>query len=1295
MKRIDYKNKKCALRRVTFSVALLVAILAVGYPVAGAGPDISDIPLDTMEQTAPGMIMFVIDDSNSMDWSIMCSPDDETDGLFNGKHYIFKNPGDDIYSDYNDNLEDEAEARMMWMSQWAGYNGMYYDPDTIYTPWPTKSDADPNTPRSDPMNDSHTLDMTLMWHEWEGEGTETVVGIHDAGFSQSGSWGEYSYYLYSNSDNQDYTATWTLSVDTSKTYNVYARWTSNSNRSNAVHYRTYNGTVEIEDKSVDQSSNGGDWISIASGVQFPSGNAKVQINQHADRYELSADAVKFVAIDNGNAVSNIARRHYYIKGTDGLVYLVNLLADVIEYYRVNLDDADDNREVVTEEKLIRLTSEEAGTAGIVSGRTYAEECQNFANWYQFYRRRELTAKNAIARVIDSISDVYIGLIFINSDGEDTRALPVRFNDNGTIVDESATLLNLLYEYDRHGGTKLRKTFEKAGNFYSGTYLKPADADLPNHTSSASFPYFKEDDGGACQMAFTVLFSDGYYNGEDDRTDIGNTDGDGNTDFDGEPFTDGSSNTLADFAMYYYENDLNPNLSDHVSTSQADTAGHQHMVTHTVAFGLTGTLNPEDYEGCPQDPERCPSWPYLDPDTHWSDHTYDKEEIDDMFHAAVNGRGRYMSAGSIRELNDALAKLQEDIENRLGSASGLSSSSIQRTEGTKIFQGTYNTGNWSGEISAYPLNAATGDVNSATWHAGTNMPDWDNRNILSYKEGSGIQFTVGNLSDTQKGQLEADAPGTAEQIVNFIRGDQSNSTLRYRNDHLIGDIIHSAPTYFKGGSGGAGTVYVGANDGMLHAVNANTGVELFAYVPGLVYDHLGELANPGYSHKYYVDGTPRVVNANGMVNADGDGIHLLVCGLNKGGKGYFALDVNDPTAMTVSNVLWEFTDAANDSGNDMGYSFSRPVIVKTENDGWVVIFGNGYDSVNGEAVLYVLVLYDDGTIKEIKKIRTGATGANGLSEPAVIDLNSDGHPDFIYAGDLNGNMWKFDTRGDVSTWNVYHQYGGSPMPMITVKNSSGQVQPITNTPEAMMGCTTTNHGQGLMVFFGTGRYLNHDDLVDTTVQSLYGIWDWGLIWEASDDIDTARGKFLGTLGTDRSLTQLGLGDDVGLLEKQVSLETFGTSAWYTVNDEAPIWYDPWAGAVEGNMGWVIDLPDQGERILEQPIVRSGVVIAVSTTPSSSPCDAGGNSTIWALDACTGGNPTKPFWDVDGDGDVDSADMINGNPPAGKKYDIFIPKVLIMDNIMYYPNIDNDPDNPIDQEDVAPDPVGMFYWRVLER
>jgi type IV pilus assembly protein PilY1 len=613
--------------------------------------------------------------------------------------------------------------------------------------------------------------------------------------------------------------------------------------------------------------------------------------------------------------------------------LVNLVNGNIEYYYVKLDDINDNHEVVTADKLIPVDSDHSTQlpdtpSNITSGldnkrlnsdgipRSYSEECQSFANWYSFYRRRIYTAKNAIGNVISTMDGVYIGLIFINNyDNGNTPAVPIKVNLNGTTYDDSQPLLNILYGYNiMEKGTPLRDGLKKAGQYYQGNLsisLPSSFPTLPVVTSSSTYPYFTEDKGGSCQQAFTILFTDGYYNGSDPSY-IGNADGDNNTAFDGDPFGDNESNTLADVAMKYYENDLNSTLSNDVPKSSKDQNNQQHMVTYTIAFGVTGSLSVDQYKDCPTG--TCPaSWPSTNSDTG---------KIDDLFHAAINGRGEFISASNTAELNDALQALKKNIENRLGAAAALATSSIQRTVGSLIYQGTYNSANWYGELKALNLNVTSGEVGNAKWLASEHIPDWQDRTILSYTGSTGIVFDASNLTATQKSQLESGGLGTAQEIVDFIRGDTSNNvsnggTLRNRT-HPLGDIVHSAPTYYKQ------VVYIGANDGMLHAFDANNGEELFAYVPNLVYDHLAELANPAYSHKYYVDNTANVATVGSQ--------DVLVCGLGKGGKGYFALDVTNPDAMDATNdVLWEYPSSGT-TDDDMGYSFSKALIVNTEAKG---------------------------------------------------------------------------------------------------------------------------------------------------------------------------------------------------------------------------------------------------------------------------------------------------------------------------------------------------------------------------
>lgn len=632
------------------------------------------------------------------------------------------------------------------------------------------------------------------------------------------------------------------------------------------------------------------------------------------------------------------------------------------------------------------------------------------------------------------------------------------------------------------------------------------------------------------------------------------------------------------------------------------------------------------------------------------------------------------------------KLKQDIESRLGSAASLATNSIQRQVGTYIYQGTYNTAGWFGEISAVDLNQDTGAVDDSVWKASDHVPAWSARNILSYNGSEGIPFRSDYISVAQKSLLGTDWL----RIVNFIRGNEEYSGFRKRTGHPIGDIVHSAPLYYKG------VVHIGANDGMLHAVDAATGEEKFCYVPGFVYDHLAELASPSYSHKYYVDGSPVAANINGK--------DILVCGLGKGGKGYFALDITDPDSMTDENasdkVLWEFPSGID---NDMGYSFSSVTITKTKAKDYVVVFGNGYNSTNEKAVLYILDNPDTNSPIPIK-IDTLVNGCNGLSSPLLVDVDNDLYADYAFAGDLKGNMWKFDLRDNVAgNWTVYYNSGSDPQPLISVRNASGTVQPITSAPEVMLDCPDTpfaNSGVGLMVIFGTGQYLNTSDFSNNSTQSVYGIWDWGDIWEANSCSDDKK-KYLGTFMPDRSVSNL--------TDKTLQQQTMVASSgiWSVLSDNPVDWVDftdypsqtcqNISNSTGDDMGWFFDLPTPGERIIQNPIIRMDVVQVVSTIPPTSICKAGGNSVFYQLNSCTGGRTYEPKFDVDGDGKINRDDKISVPsplpptlPPTGEKFDNIVFNPIVIGDIRYFVDSSG---NIVTRTETSY-ASGLFFWRVLQ-
>ncbi len=1242
----------------------------------GECQDISDIPLNTLVQAAPPNIMFVLDDSGSMDWEIIT---EENDGLFEGEYYVFDNPGDNLYSDYNIL---SGTDRLKWKSQWAGYNKMYYDPTTSYDPWPDRTDADPNTPRSHPMHSSPTFDLSATYTSLE---LGYVIDDLDTDmFSQTGSWSSStsseaydSHYYWTNQSNQDITATWTRNLIAGE-YDVYAKWYHiDPTRSDAVPYTiTYAGGA-TNTVTVNQELDDGGWYYLGT-YNFDAGAGSVSITYHVgdnNQDRVCADAVKFVP--TGESTLAIPRAHYYVWSNEAnKPYLVILDGDV-SYYEFTDKDNDD---IVDGEELWPTSSPPSDVQ--VTG-TYAEERQNFANWYQFYRRRELTATAAIAEVIASMQGVQIGFRSINGNLKQP-VLKVKVEGD----DESKALLDILYNLVLSAqGTPLRRGLEYVGQYYD-------QDDGVNPSGLGTSPYASAAQGGECQQAFAVVMTDGYWNGS--SPGVGNEDGDNDTDFDGSPYGDSYSSTLADVAMKYYEDDLSSALNDLVPKNDIDKATHQHMVTYGVSFGVHGTLNPDDYD-IPNG--NFPEWPKAVADTNTA--------IDDLYHSAVNGRGTFLSASRPDDLVNSLLSIMQNIESRISSASSVSVNGDELYEklGEDIlmFQASYNSDGWTGDVRAYNIDLDTGEVitTSYQWSAADELEaiNWDTGRIIATYDGSlAIPFRYGSLSTTQQSKLNAD-PTTAENILNYLRGDDSNKEANggpFRDRYMrLGDLVHSSPIFHEG------VLYAGGNDGMLHAFSADTGTELFAYVPNLVFENLSQLAETDYSHQYYVDLSPTVQEIPSLNRT------ILVGGLGRGGKGYYALDVTNPSSINsestlASRFLWEY---GND--DDLGYTYSVPMIVNSNDSsiGHVVIFGNGYSSVNEHAVLYVL---NPVTGAVIRKIDTGVGSCNGLSSLVAIDVNLDAKVDYVYAGDLKGNMWKFDfTAESSSSWEVaYKDSSSNPQPIFQAKDASGNTQPITTKPDVMRHCTE----HGYIVVFGTGIYLAETDISDKSTQTIYGIWDYG---DDSDDTE-----YLGAFNRASTPTLSNQPDTVTLLQQTTVdwrlkngnyLRTLSDNSiiWKTEHDsdstEANPQLDNPSSTEHNHAGWYFDLPISGERVVVDGLIRDGKAVIVSFYPQDSPCSAGGYSLVHEINACTGSRLSTPQLDINDDHEITNEDTVDIGTPENpdpvppsaiqKEGKLQPPAILIMDNteVKYFSSTSGKIETVVE----TTTKVGLTYWREYQQ
>ena len=556
--------------------------------------------------------------------------------------------------------------------------------------------------------------------------------------------------------------------------------------------------------------------------------------------------------------------------------------------------------------------------------------------------------------------------------------------------------------------------------------------------------------------------------------------------------------------------------------------------------------------------------------------------------------------------------------------------------------------WIGDLKAFRLTSA-GLLGTQLWSAAALLPSTsagvDARKIYtalapvaSANRGTVVkEFRATNLGSSRaevlaqlgyptEGEFNVDFGSgmSADSIVKYLRGDKTaqgttlNSAPYRTRSSIMGDIVNSAPvvsskrsdfgwssagglsaaqrtaytSYVNGKASKREYAFVGANDGMLHAFN-DAGVESFAYVPNSLLGRtrltgLGYLANRSYSHRYYVDGKLTVADA--LMAATGNWGTVLVGGLGAGQKGAFGLNVTNPDSFGANDVLWEVNDKSSTPAvaADIGLVMGQPVVVPLDNGKWVALFGNGYNSTNGDPVLFVVDVESGAVLARVKPnwkvsdlLNTNAM--NGLGNIAVADTNGDGLVDSVYGGDLQGNVWKFDLSGaTAASWNV--AYSGNAL--FTAKDPSGNRQPITGGFELSVG-----PNGGYMVYFGTGRYFATGDNNTTDLQTVYGIWDNG------SSTVTGRGV---------------------LAQQQILLDDNTTPPTRSVSSNAVNYL--------AQRGWYMDLAVKdnngkymltGERMIGNPRIQSGKIYFPTYIPSvGSDCVPGGTNWLYGLNPLSG-------------------------------------------------------------------------------
>ncbi|HHO67942.1 MAG TPA: hypothetical protein ENK12_02825 [Gammaproteobacteria bacterium] len=669
-------------------------------------------------------------------------------------------------------------------------------------------------------------------------------------------------------------------------------------------------------------------------------------------------------------------------------------------------------------------------------------------------------------------------------------------------------------------------------------------------------------------------------------------------------------------------------------------------------------------------------------------------------AAEYGNGLYFTADNATQLTSALQKAIDDAKFKgEAAAAAVATNSTRLDTNTTIYQARFDSRDWSGDLLAFSLDATTGDVNTTPdWSAAALLPPAAtatvtaaSRKIYTFDSSdadpanhTGIDFVWpadytnrtanSDLNDAMVQALLANAPyawnttNAAEQaanqtygdeLVDYLRGDTSasgtyNGAWRTRKT-VLGDIVNSNPAFvgtrdfgFKQLPGTEGTsytsfrdsptyktrqpvVYVGANDGMLHAFNATTGKEMFAYVPTSVMADLDKLTDPNYLHRFFVNGSPRASDA--YLNSTWRTV--LVGAPGAGGRSVFALDITYPSSFTASSVLWELTS---DDDSDLGYVLGQPTVARMNDGSWVALVGNGYNSANDRAVLFIIDLASGAVLHKIDT-QVGSSGSpNGLSAPVPVDLDGDRITDVIYAGDLLGNMWKFDvSKSTKSTWKSAYLSSGKPAPLFTATDASGNVQPITVRP-----AVGAHPKGGTMVYFGTGTFFQTgDNTISATppVQSFYALRD-------DDAVITGRGEL-------QSQT----------IDYEVYNVTIGTDSYdLRVVSDNTVNYST-------QNGWYLDLESpvngaEGERVVVDPLLRNGRMIFSTLIPNTDPCGYGGAGWLMEIDAINGGRFAYSVFDLNGDGEFNAQDFVSiantGDlPVSGRRYGEIISQPVVID------------------------------------
>lgn len=749
-----------------------------------------------------------------------------------------------------------------------------------------------------------------------------------------------------------------------------------------------------------------------------------------------------------------------------------------------------------------------------SGRNYAQELQNFANWFTYYRKRRLALASSMAEVLNNIDGIRMGVVAFN----DLKVVRMYGGENSTDPrDQVANLTQILGEFyanEATGGTPTRETLRHIGEQF-------------RTNRSINKPEI-------CQRNAAFIVTDGFSNASSVSVPRYNK-----NDFGGvAPYATTHNGSLADIALAYYSK------QPYADGTNAGSKKLQ-MNTYAITLGARGRLWPgiED--------------PFAQPIT-WVNPTVDRspDSIDDLWHATINGRGSMFTATTPQETAVRMQEALTEIQLLVGAQGGVTFSSANlNPSNSYAYVGAYNVKGWSGDVSAYEVDSETGLFKpNPAWSAGTLLTqrDWTTRKIVTFRNGVGVPFTAPNVGSA----MNITGGTSVATAVSYFRGSRAAEPGLRARTGLMGAVIGAEPVVHPG----QGVLYAVSNGGMVHALDAASGQELWAYVPGFVLGDMGAQLDPKWDFTTTLDATP--------VLADVKDRKYLVGSRGSAGPGVYAMDVTNPKSLDTeaalaSRVKWEFpaANASTDLKKAVGTSLGKPVVVNTSK-GTVVLVTSGYNStLDGKGRLFVLNAETGELINTL--VTTAGTNQvdSGLAQISAF-AETTGLARFVYGGDELGNVWRFDLEA------------GTVFRLATLTDADGVPRPITSAPEL------SRIGTRRMVYVGTGRILHGSDFIDVKANGAPVTHSFYALWDNSTTI-SGRNQ---------------------LARRTISVGTDGTRQ---VSGNQVDW--------STQRGWYVELP-AGERANTDPAMGAGVI--AFTTNSAIPSDCETSSALYVADADSG-------------------------------------------------------------------------------